>query len=297
VFERRRAVRILLRSLVITFEGQAELVATEVGGYFAARLCSISRELVSKSTVELSNEGGEDGDQPSTWHVMFNLPIPGWLPASDLYGDCRQGASGTQYNLYATMKYANAAEDAHHGPIWLSALCSPFSSRNKVAHARPCPVTLNRFALPPSAASYRPSFYTVRASGKEVRTENQRPPIPEDIISKIEMLVSVPECVSVDGDRFPFSLSVRTPSLSDDQASKLRVSHLSLHLLQIDQYRYVFLPPVIRSRSAFNAKLVLLVQLRANMRRAIQFPVRRNNHHTRPCVVHTPWLVCMMSVC
>jgi hypothetical protein len=241
VFERRRAVRILLRSLVITFEGQAELVATETAGYFAVRLCSISRELVSKSTVELSNEGGEDsGEQPSTWHVMFDLPIPGWLPASDLYGDCRQGVSGTQYNLYATMKYANVGEDAHHGPIWLSALCSPFSSRNKVAHARPCPVQLNRFAFPQSATSYGPAVYSVRATGQEVRSENQRPPIPEDIISKIEMLASVPECVSVDGERFPFSLSVRTPSLSDDQASKLRVSHLSLHLLQIDQYRYVF---------------------------------------------------------
>jgi hypothetical protein len=147
--------------------------------------------------------------------------------------------SGTQYNLYATMKYVNAAEDAQ-GPIWLSALCSPFSSRNKVAQARPCPVTLNRFALPPRAASYRPSFYSVRATGQEVRSEGQRQPIPEDIISKIEMLASIPECVSVDGERFPFSLSVRTPSLSDDRASKLRVSHLSLHLQQIDQYRCVF---------------------------------------------------------
>jgi hypothetical protein len=93
-----------------------------------------------------------------------------------------------------------------------------------------------------------------------VRSENQRPPIPEDIISKIEMLASVPECVSVDGERFPFSLSVQTPSLSEDQASKLRVSHLSLHLSQIDQYRYVF-PSSDSFKECPQRKLVLLVPL------------------------------------
>ena len=240
LFERHRAVRVLLRSLVITLEGQAELVAPEAAGYSAVRLCTISKELVLKTAVELSNEGHED--EPCTWHVMFNLPIPGWLPANDLYGDCRRGLSGTQYNLYATAKYANA--DDTHGDdngtqSWFSALCTPFTSRNKVVHAQARPVTLNRFALPPSAESYRPAFYSIKASGQERRSEDQPPPIPADIVSKIELLASVPECVSVDGERFPFSLNIRTPSLPESQAAKLRVSHLSLQLHQIEQYRSV----------------------------------------------------------
>ncbi|KAH9981127.1 hypothetical protein BGW80DRAFT_1247905 [Lactifluus volemus] len=142
--------------------------------------------------------------RPALLHLARHVrsPHPGLASRERPLRRLQTGVSGTQYNLYATMKYAN----------------------------------LNRFAFPQSATSYGPAVYSVRATGQEVRSENQRPPIPEDIISKIEMLASVPECVSVDGERFPFSLSVRTPSLSDDQASKLRVSHLSLHLLQIDQY-------------------------------------------------------------
>jgi hypothetical protein len=143
MFERRRAVHILLWSLVITFEGQAELVAPEAAGYSAIRLCqcSISKELVSKTGVELSNEGHEDGEQPCTWHVMFNLPIPGWPSTSDLYGDCRQGVSGTQYNLYARMKYAGAGGSGSSPACWFSALrlCTPFASRNKVVQAAACP--------------------------------------------------------------------------------------------------------------------------------------------------------------
>jgi hypothetical protein len=162
------------------------------------------------------------------------------------------------------------------GPIWLSALCSSFCSRNKVAHARQFPVQLNRFALPPSATSIVLRYIPSGRAGRCIRRTNGRR-YPRILYPKIEMLASVPECVSVDGERFPFSLSVQTPSLSDDQASKLRISHL--HLLQIDQHRYVF-PSSDLFKGALNTKLVLLVQLRANMRRAIQFPVRRNDHHT-----------------
>ena len=236
LFERRRAVRILLRSLVVTFEGQAELVAQE-SGYSAVRLCTISKELVSKTSVELSNEGHEDGDEPCTWHVMFDLPIPGWLPASDTYGDCRQGLSGTQYNLYATVKFASA-EDAHAGgPSWLSALCNPFASRSKVVHAAARRILLNRFALPHRVESFRHASYSVKASGQPAPSEACPHPIPADIVSKIELVASVPQCVSVDGDKLQLSLNIRTSSLSESQAAKLRVSHLSLELQQTDRYR------------------------------------------------------------
>ncbi|KAI0256875.1 hypothetical protein BJV78DRAFT_1278496 [Lactifluus subvellereus] len=236
LFERRRAVRILLRSLVITFEGQAELVSQE-SSYAAVRLCTISKELVSKTTVELSNEGHEDGDEPCTWHVMFDLPIPGWLPASDTYGDCRHGLAGTQYNLYATVKFANV-EDAHYagGPSWLSTLCNPFTTKNKIVNAAACRMYLNRFALPPRGESFRPSSYSIKASGQPLPSEAHPHPIPADIVSKIELLASVPQCVSMDGDKFPFSLNMRTSSLSESQAAKLRVSHMSLELQQTDQY-------------------------------------------------------------
>lgn len=241
LFERRRAVRVLLRSLVITFEGQAELVLEEAS-YAAVRLCSISKELVSKTTFELSNEGAEDGEQPCTWHVMFDLPIPGWLPASDQYGDGRQGFSGTQYNLYATVKCTSVEEPSSFGASsWVSALCSPFSSRNKAVRAERCGITLNRFAFPPSgSASQSPAFYSVTPSAGMPRPEDNPHPIPEDIMSKVELLAYVSEHVSLEDDKIPFALSIRAPSLSESQAAKLRVSRLSLELKQVQEYSYVF---------------------------------------------------------
>jgi hypothetical protein len=245
LFERRRAVRILLRSLVITFEGQAELVLEEAG-YAAVRLCSISKELVSKTRVELSNEGAEDGEQPCTWHVMFDLPIPGWLPASDRYGDCRQGFSGTQYNLYATVK-CTSVEESSSSSSWVSALCSPFSSRNKVVRAERCGIALNRFAFPPpSSAAQSPAFYSVTPSAGVPRPEDNPHPIPEDIMSKVELLASVSEHVSLEDEKIPFALSIRASSLPESQAAKLRVSRLSLELKQVQEYWYVF--PYITSR-------------------------------------------------
>lgn len=232
IFERRRAIRILLRSLVITFEGQAELV-TQEASYSAVRLCTISKELVSsKAAIELSSEGDEDGEEPCTWHVMFDLPIPGWLPASDLYGDCRQGFSGTQYNLFATARFTNAEAS---GPSWVSALCPPFFPRNNVLHAERRRIMLNRFAafasLPPSS-----TFYSITPTSAVPRPEDNPHPIPADVLSKVEMLASVPEAISLDQEKIPFSLSIRTSSLSESQAAKLHVEQFSLELQQVDQY-------------------------------------------------------------
>jgi hypothetical protein len=229
LFERRRPVRILLRSLVITFEGQAELV-TQEASYSAVRLCTISKELVSKTTIELSNEGHEDdGEGPSIWHIMFDLPIPGWLPASDLYGDCRQGFSGTQYNLYASARFSSVDS---HGPSWVSALCPPFFPRNNVLHADHRRVMLNRFSLP----AQRPAYYSVSLTAGGLSPEDNPHPVPADIISKVELLASIPDRISLDQEKFAFSLSIRTSSLSESQAAKLHVTQFSLELRQNDQY-------------------------------------------------------------
>ena len=242
-FERRqRAIRILLRSLVVTFEGQAELVTREAS-YSALRLCSISKELVSKTTIELSNEGHEDNDDNDdggvcVWHIMFDLPIPGWLPASDLYGDCRQGFSGTQYNLYASARFSNLDSSSSSsllggGHSWVSALCPPFFPRNNVLHAERRRIMLNRFSALPAL---RPAYYSVSLTAGGLRPEDNPHPVPTDIISKVELLASVPEGISLDQEKFPFSLSIRTSALSESQAAKLHVTQFSLELHQVDQY-------------------------------------------------------------
>ncbi|KAH9043057.1 hypothetical protein EDB85DRAFT_2138713 [Lactarius pseudohatsudake] len=267
LFEQRRTIRILLRSLVITFEGQTELITPEAG-YFAARLCSVSKELVPKTPVELSNEGHEDRDMPCTWHVMFDLPVPGWLPASDPYGDCRQGFSGTQYTLYATLNYTNLEET--YGSSWLSSMCTPFSSKTKAVHAEAFRISLNRFALPPPSAivSYPPNLYSITLKGGRHPDRNLHP-IPSDVISKIELLASVPEHISVDGDNFLFNLCMRAPSLPESEAAKLRVARVSFEPQQIEQYR----------RRLEN---YILAHSRVHIRRAFQSLPRRINHPHKP---------------
>ena len=56
-------MRLLLQSLLLTFEGQNEILAPRLG-YSAMRLCSFSQELVIGDPVELSNEGEEDSTDP-----------------------------------------------------------------------------------------------------------------------------------------------------------------------------------------------------------------------------------------
>ena len=63
MFDRRRPARLLLQSLTLTFEGQNEMITSEVG-YSAMRLCSITREIAPCEPVELSNEGHEESDDP-----------------------------------------------------------------------------------------------------------------------------------------------------------------------------------------------------------------------------------------
>jgi len=282
LFEQRRAIRILLRSLVITFEGQAELITPEAG-YFAARLCTISKELVPKASVELSNEGDEDGEMPCTWHVMFDLPIPGWLPASDRYGDGRQGFSGTQYTLYATLNYANLEET--YGSSWFSSICAPFSSKTKVVHAESFKVSLNRFALPPPSTSalYPPLFYTVTLKDGMSHSAVNLRPIPADIVSKMELVASVPEHINVDENKFLFNLCVRAPSLPPSEAAKLCVSQVSLEPQQIERYRCVSL------RVAFSRRFQnLTLQILVHIHHIFQYLVRRINLQISLCVTRIP---------
>ena len=168
---------------------------------------------------------------------MFDLPIPGWLPASDSYGDCRQGFSGTQYTLYATLNYTNLEET--YGPSWFSSICAPFSSKTKVVHAEAFKVLVNRFALPPppTSALYPPNFYSIASEGGAPHPDANLHPVLTDIVSKIELLASVPEHISVDEDKFLFTLCVRAPSLPESEASKLRVTQVSLEPQQVEHYR------------------------------------------------------------
>ncbi|KAI0053871.1 hypothetical protein FA95DRAFT_9337 [Auriscalpium vulgare] len=240
LFERRRAIRLLLQSLVITFEGQSELVTPETG-YSGVRLCSVSQELAPADPMELSNEGHEDSDKPVTWNVVFNVPIPGWLPPTDVFGDCHESPPGTRYTLTAAAKFAHANEPSA-SYSWLSTLCSPFQFRSKQIHSLAREIVLNRFAVPPastplsSPSSYPLCNYSI-SSIVSTGTKKNGSPIPTDVLSKLQVIATVPEHVSVTDSSMPFTLRLRAADLSNEDASRLSITHFSIELEQVEKHR------------------------------------------------------------
>jgi len=91
---------------------------------------------------------------------------------------------------------------------------------------------LNRFAF----QAHKPAYYSVSLTAGGLSREDNPHPVPAAIISKVELLASVPDGISLDQEKFPFSLSIRTSSLSESQAAKLHITQFSLELHQVDQY-------------------------------------------------------------
>ena len=73
LFKHRSAVRLLLQSLSLTFEGQSEVYTPSIG-YSSLRLCSVTRELGPSKPTELSSEeSGETCTLPIHPHLKINL--------------------------------------------------------------------------------------------------------------------------------------------------------------------------------------------------------------------------------
>jgi len=244
IFENRRAVRLLLQSLTITFEGQTEVITPEIG-YTPLRLCSMTRELAPSEHLDLTNEGHEDADKPCTWNVVFNLPIPGWLPATSAFGDTMDEDAGTRYSLFATAHFLNV--DDNSNKTWsLSTLCSMFRPKTRVIHAPKCAITLRRFVNPPqtpfsSDSLFPMSNYAIRARPEFANATRDSSFIPLDILSKIQLVVSVPDCISMDESSIPFAIRMRTTDLEEVERKRLRVTSFDVDVEQIEKYRYVCL--------------------------------------------------------
>ncbi|TFK76215.1 hypothetical protein BDN72DRAFT_891305 [Pluteus cervinus] len=232
LFERRRTARMLLKSLILTFEGQSEVITPSIG-YSGVRLCSISQELAPGTSIELNNEGHEEDETPCQWNIVFNLPIPGWLPESDSYG----GESvGNSYALYATAKFINL-DDIGAAPWSFAAFCSPFRSRSKVADGMKH-ITVRRFTTLPAAERVTPptTTYQVNAASK---SRHDGLSIPQDILSKIQVLASVPEHIHPTDDSIPLTLRMRTQDLDASDCKRLQVTSFTVDVVQREKYRYM----------------------------------------------------------
>ncbi|KAF9227804.1 hypothetical protein BS17DRAFT_774347 [Gyrodon lividus] len=239
VFNRQREItRVLLQSLNITFEGQSETLTPRTG-YAPVRLCSITRELLRGEPVDLSNEGHEDSDKPCSWNVVFDIPVPGWLPTTSVYGDVSFAAAGTRYALYATATFTYL-DDSNSSSFSFTNLCAPFRSRVRTADACRCPITLRRLVEPPTGSSsgtFPMSLYTVDAQWEPENEGSSQSSIPPDVLNKIHVVASIPNAVAMNETSLPFVLRLRGKNLDNSERERLRVTEFSVDVEQVEVYR------------------------------------------------------------
>ncbi|KAJ3989187.1 hypothetical protein F5890DRAFT_1401539 [Lentinula detonsa] len=244
-FLSRKPAKILLQSLELTFEGQSEVAAPSVG-YSAVRLCAITRELVPHDhPVLLSNDGDECPGEPCRWNAIFNINVPGWLPASSCFGTDNSGVS---YQLFARAKYVdvdNRKRDVsfHHrssSSSWsLSSIYSAICSSQRTATADES-VSIKRFSGLPSEDAPGPApLITYLLSGDKVTTSStdMAKSIPADVLSKIRILASVPEYLNIEVNRATLTLRLRTKDLPEEECQRLQLIGFRVDILQKDKCR------------------------------------------------------------
>ncbi|KAF5315979.1 hypothetical protein D9611_004865 [Ephemerocybe angulata] len=233
LFERRRTARLLLQSLSITFEGQSE-VFTQATGYTGLRLCSVTKELVPSDPIEFTNEGHEEDAEPCKWDVLFNLPIPGWLPSSTTLG---MDEIGIRYGLYATAKFVNLDLEQNPSSWSFATLCAPFRSRVRSVESSKN-ITVRRYVLPPHVDRPTSAINYLVNSQSSSEKDSPKKRIPSEVLSKIQVLASVPESVDIEDCFIPITVRLRTKDLDGVECKRLQVTDIGINIIQQERCRY-----------------------------------------------------------
>ncbi|KAG6837262.1 hypothetical protein H0H93_012267 [Arthromyces matolae] len=261
----RRTVRILLHSVTLTFEGQSE-VLTPLTGYSAVRLCTKTFEIPLPEPVEMNNEGHEDSGKPCFWNVLFDMPIPGWLPATTVHG---VETAGTRYNLFADARYT-LVSDNDNSSFSFSTLCSPFRSRMRTVEAQKH-IVLRRLVAPHEGEDPRVTYLI-----NPKFSNNSK--FPSDVLSSIQVLATVPEQVDIEHHALPVTIRMRTKNLDASRCKRIRVSTVSMNLIQKEKYRYDSTSMVFALRSDL-LKFRSSIAEGYNVRYPISPPKEQPPHH------------------
>ncbi|KAK7033994.1 hypothetical protein VNI00_012424 [Paramarasmius palmivorus] len=235
IFERSRKPKLLLQSLELTFEGQSEVYGPTIG-YCPTRLCYLTQELAPKEALLLADDRQEESDEPCQWNVVFNMNIPGWLPATTSVGT---EGFGVKYALYATAKFWNA--ESRRDSSWsLSSLYSVIYSPERSVDAEKS-ILVRRFVAAPCASNevvdvHNTTFY-VNPQVNPPDEGSSAPHIPIEIWDKIQILATVPDYANFEDDHLPFTLRIRTKGLAAEECKKLQFLGFSVNVLQKEKYR------------------------------------------------------------
>jgi len=216
----------VLTSLVLIFEGKSEHASSQIG-YSAARLCRVERELVIQP-IAISTEGGQSADVA----VIFDLTIPGWLPATTT---ARDGAAvvSNSYSLFAAATYRTQGEA---GFLWSQ--CLPSLTRNSKASAPRVDIEVVRHRVAPPVCNAGTSAGFPSATFAVTAKAGPASPIPNDVVTKMQILVSVPEFISISDTSIPISLKSRcaSPGLCASQIN-VEIEQLeTVHRMPDDSY-------------------------------------------------------------
>ncbi|OSD08346.1 hypothetical protein PYCCODRAFT_1462594 [Trametes coccinea BRFM310] len=233
--------RFSLESLVLTFEGQSELLAPGTG-YAACRLIEFSQELIQNGPVEIGHYWDENLRDPQRWLITFNLAIPGWLPptCNTLYGDRMREEPEVSYRLSAKATYRDMRPGSSKS---LRSMCYGYSNlpSTQTTTSPASPVRINRYALPPpqhtlaSSEFPRYPFHSVEFAGSVTGPSNSR--VPADVLSKLRVLAYIPEHIPMDSKTFPLYLRLRPEGLTAEERKRLRVPKFAVSATQTELSR------------------------------------------------------------
>jgi len=234
---RRTTTQYLLQSLVITFDGQTELVTPDTG-YTPYRICSVTKELAPQNPLfELNDEGS---GKSCVWNVIFDLAIPGWLPSSNL-GDNENAPIAIQYALHATATFVSpeqAPSTSYFACFTRTLSSSLFPSlfpSVRTVQAKRCDIDITRVMAPTES----PTPFVVFTVDSNLSGEDVAGKIPSDVLSKIAIMASVPEYVDMEHNSFELRLRMRTCGLEPLHCKRLRLASFVVDVQQFERYRFV----------------------------------------------------------
>ena len=146
---------------------------------------------------------------------------------------------GIRYALYATATFINLDEEQPRATWSFSSLCAPFRSRIKSSYAQ-APVNLSRFVSAPKSETAEIPILNYLVNSTPTAPSNQetdKDRIPLDVLSRIQVLASVPEYLDVNDSVLPLTLRLRTKDLDEEECKKLQVTEVEVDVVQQEKCR------------------------------------------------------------
>ena len=146
---------------------------------------------------------------------------------------------GISYGLYATAKFINLDIEQSPSAWSFATLCTPFRSRVRSAYTSKT-IALRRYVLPPHVDQSSSSInYLVNSHFSAEKADSSKKRIPTEVLSKIQVLSSVPEFVDVKDNSIPITVRLRTKGLESDECKRLQVTEIGINIIQQERCRYV----------------------------------------------------------